>query len=601
MNTIMKLRPVALNFPRSVRAEEAFTPSRSLAHQCFKTVSSARSGFWKLLKLMAVEPMKRYILIVLLCWTNVALATISVHINPPTVQQGEAFRLILTIEAPQSNGIPNLIPLQENFTIVGTERSMLYSIINGQTHAVSQWTVLLTAKKTGVLPIPPIQIGSQQSMASSIEVTEEQVTTPDSPAGDTLQDAVMLKADANLRTPFVNQQVIYTVKLYNNQRLLEAEYMPPKVEDALLVPLGEGRRYETTLNGSNYSVEEQQYAIFPQKSGVLNIVAPSFKALVFDAVPRRVKVQPKTIPLMVKPRPANYSGKDWLPASQVALTETYDQTESTMRQGNTLVRTIILQAAGVPAQLLPIFKVKSSSQFNAYAEKPELHNTAKQHELIGRATIKVTYLLNKAGRITIPVVSVPWFNTDTGKEENASLPARTLEVEAVAGGGLQPTTALAKPLAPLPTVPLAVLSTEKSNVWAWWLAGSLGLVLLVILVGWGFGKRLQMNVERRRLVLKELHEACANNKPNQAQAALLHWARLQWPGMELLNLHHLAKLVPGTALKKQLSILSKALYSEEPSTPWQGDALWRSVRAYVQIKPTVKSKGSDLPPINPGP
>ncbi len=90
---------------------------------------------------------------------------------------GDTFRFTITIDAPQADSIPDLIPLQENFSIIGTERSMAYSIINGQRHSVNQWTVLLIPLKTGTLLIPAIQIGQQQTKATSIQVIDSSPST----------------------------------------------------------------------------------------------------------------------------------------------------------------------------------------------------------------------------------------------------------------------------------------------------------------------------------------------------------------------------------------------------------------------------------------
>ena len=549
--------------------------------------------------------MRRLFLIaILLCWHVAALATVSTEVSQSSVKIGETFRIIFTMDALQSSSIPDLTSLQQNFDIIGTERSIAYSNVNGQTNSVHQWIVLLKPKKTGMLLIPSIQFGSQQSTASSIDVTGNQVATTSDSQNDEPHEEVMLKTKVSQHELFVNQQVIYTVKLYNRQRLMNAEYQPPRVEDALMIPLGELRRYETTVNGNNFMVEEQQYAIFPQKSGELNIIAPTFKALVFDAVPRRVEVNAKKIKLMVKPIPAEYSGKDWLPAKQVALTETYDHLDATMKQGSTLVRIVTLQAAGIPAQLLPGLALPNSPQFSSYPEKPELQNTAREQELIGRSDTKVTYLLNNAGQITIPAMHVPWFNIDTGKEEIVSLPARIINVKAKGGVGKQtavapPTTTKQEPVLQ-PTKQLPTLPIEKSNGVAWWMAGGFALAWIITLMLWWSRQSMSDRKSSKRLALKRLREACANNNPSQANITFLQWALLQWPGTELLNLNQVAKLVHDTTLKKQLSLLSKALYSQEENTQWQGDELWRSLAAYLQTKPAQKNKISGLPPINPG-
>lgn len=196
----------------------------------------------------------------------------------------------------------------------------------------------------------------------------------------------------------------------------------------MLVPLGEEKRYQTQKNGVTFLVEEQNYAIFPQKSGPLKIKPPVFTALIYDFNPERVKATDKPMNIEVQPIPKEYSGKVWLPAKQVKLMEQYENSDQTIAQGNTLIRTVILEGVGVPAQLLPALNFAEIDGVNVYPEKGKDKNRVTYGELIGRTEIKVTYLFNKAGKITIPELKLPWFNTETGKEEIATLPAKTFEV-----------------------------------------------------------------------------------------------------------------------------------------------------------------------------
>lgn len=545
--------------------------------------------------------MKRFLLLtILFCWQHLAWGVITTQVDPPTVRIGETFRLTITIEAPHADSIPDLTPLQQDFTIVGTERSMAYSNINGQKHSVNQWMVLLTPMKTGTLLIPAIRIGQQHTLASSINVTGGAKTPALPQQHNTISnDNVWLKTETTSHELYINQQTIYTVRLYNNQRLIDAEYQPPRVEDSLMIPLGETNHYQTIINNTNYAVEEQQYAVFPQKSGKITIFPPQFNAVIFDTVPRRINVKGKNSQLNVKPIPSDYKGKHWLPASQVALTEVYDQNELTLNEGSTLIRTITLQAAGVPAQLLPTLNFDSTSQFNCYPEKPDLRNSARQQEIIGRVDMKVTYLLNKPGSITIPALHIHWFNTETGKEETVSLPSRTIEV--TAQESTKPTSpAILEPNKPnISTKQIDTIPANHSDRFAWWLAGLFALAWVITLTLWWLHKNNPRKFNKKRGVLKQLHDASIANEPSQAQDALLGWAALHWPNQIPLNLQQIAKLVHDTSLKKQLSLLSQALYSQEKKQNWQGEALWHAMTAYQRKKPTAKSKESGLPPINP--
>lgn len=536
---------------------------------------------------------------------NFAFAVVTMQLESSEVQTGQPVRLILTLDGAQTDGVPDLTPLQQDFTIVGTERSMNYSVINGRANSVNQWIILLMPKRTGTLPIPPIQIGQEKTLASSVKVTAQ---APDvNKTGVVQQDQeVMLLTEVSVDNPYVNQQVIYTVKLYTSRRLLDADYQPPQVEDALLIPLGAGNRYQTINQGKVYAVEEQQYAVFPQKSGELKIKPPTFQALVYDAVPQRVNVQAKTVVLQVKPVPA-HTGKGWLPAKQVSLSEAYDRNTTSLPEGSTLVRTVSLQAVAVPAQLLPTLDFASSNQFSVYPEKPSEKNTLRQHDLVGSMTVKVTYLLNRTGQITIPALKLPWFNTVTGKEEISSLPAITINVTPVsastkqiqpphslATNQLSQLTAKAKPTGIEKQLPEL---NSKTNL-AWWVAGGFAIAWMLTLGLWFWQKQRRELGQSKGHSLKRLREACLNNNPYEARDALMKWAHLQWPDENILNLTDLEKRVSDRSFRQQINELAQALYHDTPQKSWQGEALWRCVNSLKTTTQVTIDKTNPLPPIH---
>src|SRR3990167_1245932 len=209
------------------------------------------------------------ILLLLVAVSMTASAKLSVQLDADHVQLGQPFRLTLTDDTPHSHDKPDLTSLQANFTLLGTQQMSSYTVINGQARALNQWVFLLTPKHIGLLKIPPITLGQKKTKETQIEVTEEDGSAVVSSAQEEKVPAVKFVKDVSKREPYVNQQVIYTVKLYVHRRLLDADYQPPQVKDALMVSLGEPRRYQTTEKGIAYTVQELQYAFFPQKSGIL--------------------------------------------------------------------------------------------------------------------------------------------------------------------------------------------------------------------------------------------------------------------------------------------------------------------------------------------
>lgn len=545
--------------------------------------------------------MKRLLLVFLCFFSSVVLAEVQVEVEPSQVTMGEVFKLTLTQDSAQTGGVPDLTALQKDFVILGTERQVNYAVVNGQAESSSQWVITLKALKTGILTIPAIKFGADKTSPITINVSEigqDQGSQLDA----SQQDDVIMTTEVNEKKPYINQQVLYTVKLYTYKRMLDAVYQEPKVENALLIPLGDAKRYHSIQNNINYVVEEQTYAIFPQKSGTLTITAPTFAGLVYDLNPQRVQATDKPISLSVQPIPAQSKGKLWLPAKAVKLTEQYENTSQTISQGGTLTRTVTIEGVGIPAQLLPTLNFEETDAFSVYPEKGADHNQVKQGELVSQTEIKVTYLFNKAGKVTIPELRLPWFNTETGKEEFAILAPRSLDITPAT---TQPGKIAAKAdskTAARPSSNKVLDSSPNSFSWAW-IAAILFAGAWIITLGLWFWQRRSpsrsINKRHDKKALDELAKACASCNPQRARDALLNWASYNWPDASILNLTDLSKLVRDTHLKKQLHILSQALYKSKDKTLWRGDELLRAVKALKKANAAKTSAPNVLPPINP--
>lgn len=524
-----------------------------------------------------------------------AFAELSIHVSPQQVRLGETLRLTLTLDDENNQGTPNLAPLQKDFKITGTERSSSYTIINGQRYSMKQWTVLLIPKKSGKLTIPVLQVGNAKTTERQVEVTEE-VNRVQEAITDTGEEAVKLKTELSTNSPYLNQEVIYTVKFYNSERLMDAAYTPPKIQDGILIPLGESARYQTVENGRNYIVEEQRYAIFPQKSGVLKITGPALQALVYDAIPRKVYLRPKLESLSVQPVPGSYHGKYWIPAKELTLSEEYEGLQTSLTQGATITRIITLNATGLPAELIPALEFESTDSITAYPEKPQANNTIKQQSLNGEVRVKVTYLINKSGQVTIPELKIHWFNTEKKQEEMATLAPRTFTVIG------DPTPSLNK-ANPLPdkkevsTPPKTTLPSQAFTFLSWWLAALFALAWLSTLLLWWF-RPTAFITGKKNNALKHLRKACEEHNPIAAKDALIHWARSIWPNEKIHHLHDISSLIHSLSLRKELDILSNALYREQKSS-WNGNELWGKVIEFNKKTNNKKHQRTKLPPINP--
>lgn len=543
--------------------------------------------------------MKYLLSLGLLILASLAQAELTVQLNAASVTLGQSVRLILTDDDTTATA-PDLTPLKKDFAIIGTGRVTNYSIINNETHSSTQWTVELLPKHAGTLTIPAIRVGQDQTQATSVVVTSagsNNNTDTQDDDGQTQQD-VMMRAEISKNRAYVNEQVIYTVRLYSSKRLLDASYQPPTIDDGLLIPLGEARHYQVAEQGRYYSVEEQQYAVFPQKSGALTIRPAGFTALVYDDLPQQINVQAPTRTLDVKAVPAGrFTAANWLPAKNLILKDSYDQPTHTITQGSTLIRSINLEATGLPAQLVPPLTIAPTDQFRVYQDKAVEHNMLRQGDVVGNTTIKVTYLLDKAGSITIPAVQIPWFNTDTGETRLATLPELVITVTPNTTSTAMTPAIADKTATTVVDTKTPVAAVVAAGSWLVWLAIGFAAAWLLTLVLWWRQRSGSKHLRPQATGLQQLKQACAANQADQARHAVLQWAREQWPHANVLNLSDVSRLTQDDRLARQLDELSETLYQTTPR-PWNGQALWEAVSGY-KAQTTARTRADDIPPLHP--
>lgn len=530
---------------------------------------------------------------------SVWAAGISVDLDAAQIELGRQVSLTLTYDPSASQGTPDLSALRTDFTILATEQSMSYSLINGQTRSIGQWRIVLEPNHAGLITIPAIHIGSLSSTPMQLNVSHAAIPAP---ATNDVQNgephpATTLMVTVDSKTPYLHQEVLYKVRLETSSRLADVRYKAPQVDNAILFPLGTGQESQMNRDGVVYHVDEQTYAVFPQKSGPLVITPPTLHALSYDFAPKSVSLTGESVTLEVKPLPKHTVRSTWLPSKLVRLQEHYDQAELQLRQGATVVRTIELQAQGLVAQLLPEIPFPEKSDLRTYADQAERDTRIQQGELWGRAKVKLTYVFPKAGKVVLPAIHLPWFNVKTQKMELAELPAKPYHILA---SDSVPTV---KPKPVLPTRKAQPLTDShvdhmRPRVWEWKpilvRGGGLGigvsvLGLLFALFRWRW---------RASKPYRDLRAACKTNDMEATKLALVAWGNQQWAGKDMTHFTQILPLLrEQDVLRIALQEFMTVLYHRKAAV-WQGASLWRALQAFKKYPEPKPARAQVVPAIH---
>ena len=568
-----------------------------------------------------------------------ATADVRARLDRDKVYVGDPITLIIESSG-SSSGEPDLSPLRKDFQVLGTGTSTQFSFVNGRSSNRTTWTVRLGAMQPGRLQIPPIQVGSEQTNRIEVEVTEvpEQVAAQQS-------EHLFLEAELDVgEHAYVQQQIPYTLRFYNDDSIVGGELRAPQPKDAVIRQLGNDRYYNVTRNNRQYRVTERRYMISPEKSGELRIPPASFSGQQRTAqtMPggapqnslmqrffrnrplnggKRVRTHSKAITIDVRPRPAD-AGAHWLPAEAVELHDSWTKDPPQLRVGEPVSRTISVRATGLSDTQIPELQLESPEQTRVYPETPVTDSHTDGNKVYATSRQTFTYIPGNSGELTIPAIELSWWNTRSDEQATARLPKWVIKV---APGSGSPSTArnptsTTQSRPPLPAQSPRGQSRPSENtdskgfelrIWHWLPFVVLGLAAVLLLarrrLARGTGVKTAAvarpvpapatRAQATDGILSQLQTACAANDARAAALALLQLGRTRWPQDPPNSLGQLAqRLVDG---HETITALDRVLYAADTSD-WDGAELWRFVsESWHQEAPAPKQPPEALAPLYP--
>tara|TARA_R110001592_G_scaffold362052_1_gene674725 strand:+ start:432 stop:2249 length:1818 start_codon:yes stop_codon:yes gene_type:complete len=318
---------------------------------------------------------------------------------------------------------PEIVGLEKDFEILDRQQSYNMQSINGESKAQVLWKYTLAPKNPGVLEIPTAKYKDAETQAIQITVIEGKA-----PKSASEPPAIFLEVETDKQTAYVQEQIIYTLRLYT-QGLVNGELTDPLLSDAIIEPFGEQKKYYRMAFNQRYEVVERQYLIFPQKSGVLTIGEQTFQGVSLKHGRRtRMKDMSEAIELTIKPPASSFSGKNWLPATSLFLNEQWQGDLENLKVGESITRKIELSALGLLGSALPPISMDENSLYKLYIDKPQTESIQHESGVQAKRTDSFAIVAIKDGTISLGEIRIPWWDTVNDVEREAIIPARTIAI-----------------------------------------------------------------------------------------------------------------------------------------------------------------------------
>ncbi|WP_196137824.1 BatD family protein [Aliikangiella sp. G2MR2-5] len=543
-----------------------------------------------------------------LVFTGTLSAKVTRTIDRQEISVGETFVLDIRTDG-ELDSQPDLSQIPGDFTIVSTSQYQHTQIINGETSGIKGWKIKLKTMKQGEITIPSIDVGSEstQPVKLFIKDASNQVDL------DGQAKAIFLETSVDVESPYVQQQVIYTIKLYRAVNTHYANLTDPVAADTVVEKLGEDVQYEKDIGGKRYFVYQRKFAIFPQKSGKIKINPVNFTADVADTRNRRsvflnstrpVSITSEAIELDVKGIPAQAS-TPWMPAQMVSFTQNWTPNTGELKVGEPVTWTLKLTVNGLSESQLPEIKLPEMPGIQLYPDTPSKERDTTPEGIVGQRTEKFAVIPSVEGEITIPEVTVKWWDINSDSEKSTTIPARKFKVLP----GAQTNNTLV-------TTPAKQTSNEQNqslvvseDLLPWQVAcGVLFLAWLSTLIAYLRKKPNTHSVsghntseysESSKDAIKASKSAASQKDLQQLEAALIRLA-YSCGYTKVKSLGALMQMIEDSSLTEKLSKIQSALYSAEQHSP--DDCLTNGDidEIFRQVSSKRRNKGSsDIPPLYP--
>jgi hypothetical protein len=566
-----------------------------------KLSSLGRSFLWK-----------RLIVVLLLLYSPLTFsAELNLIIDRAEISIDEAFQLSISSRSTTSGDI-DLAPLQQDFEILDQSKQSSVRIINGSMSQSTTWMYSLVAKREGKITIPAIHVGNDATKARDIVVKGSAVQGG---SQDIIVEAEIEQTSAYVQGQFIYVQRLLSAKPYRNNSTLTA----PRLQQGRADVESLGRTPEEVVKrkGRDYTMITLRFAVIPQESGKIVFEPTVFSGTLrrssqnlsnsfgFSARGRRVRVRSNEVSIDIKPRPSEFTGKDWIVAKNFSLHLSWPTPADQIEAGKPISVVLAAIADGLRAEQLPDIKLQPPAGIKLYPEKPSFNNERNLEGIVGTMNKRIVLVSTGGGNFEIPELHIPWWNSETNQQEMATLEAVKLTIS----GDPAPIKMVKETKQPSTDKALLKeqLETEKASISTTLLIAMMFVTLLLLsLLGWllmhyktkqPFVNKDATDIDtpaKKQQILKCLQQACHSNNATEAQQQLQQW-------MHSLGLSPKADIPPDSVLQQQMIKLNHALYAEVKKD-WQGQRLWQAVSTYqMQLESSLamdkKPKQQTLEPL----
>jgi hypothetical protein len=383
-----------------------------------------------------------FVFITLIPFFSWAKVAVNLKLDRSQVQLVDSVELTVSVSGSRdSDSMPDIRGL-ENFDVRSGGTSSRIEFINGKMSSGVDYTYFIQPQKIGTFQIGPARV-LINAKAYSSNTAKLQVVKPAGGQGAGADSPIFLTAEFSDDTVYVEEQTIYTLKLFLRRNVRNINLNLPETENLIFKQISKPVEYRSTRNGQNYQVIEVQYAVVPSKAGsyavdpskmsmtVLQSRRNSARSFFDDPFSsfssgRPLSVASKSLLLTVRPLPREGKPPDF--SGLVGKFQVWSKLEPvSLKTGESATLTVSVSGQG-NVNRIPDLKIPELTHIKIYADKPVLESTQDSEGTRGSKTMKWALVPEKEGRLEVPPVAVSYFDTQNHRYKTLTSSKYTLSV-----------------------------------------------------------------------------------------------------------------------------------------------------------------------------
>jgi hypothetical protein len=502
--------------------------------------------------------------------SSAASETVLVRVYPTPTPVNQSCQIMFEVTGASIED-PDFGELETSFEILSQNRQVSIKWINGKREQSTAWTLSAIPLQAGLVTIPSIDFGRNKSIAKTIQIIDTPLSSSDLPP------EIIVEVEVDTRSPYVQQQVIYSLRLYHRVKLRNPRLSGPKTDKDAEIKHLDDKQFVETINGVSYDAIEARYVIFPFESGTTTIqpitlttqLVSSTRSLLdpfFSGNSQTRRTSSDSLKLEVKPIPLTYPRDAvWLPSQEVRLTDLWNTIGPEPHEvGKPVSRTMLLEADGLMSSQAPEIKFPTPESVRIYPEQPISSEETFQDGF--RAIYEQNYAVigHEIGMVTFPEMRIPWWNVISDQLEYAEIKKQNITFIPQPTRGQTIGSAKVNAVIQPPT--------QKSSLWRHLTLATLVIWLFTLLLWRYQARNLPDDSQRKteivpntnnKVTYQKLKRACEANRADLASQALSDWD-------EHATQHSVSPHLKD--LQYEIAKLERHLYGREP-TPWSGSTL----------------------------